>query len=287
MKRPIPLLCAVAMLAGCPPRKPPDHEPYYGVTDPMLKVVQDVNANASRIRTVWARHDFEALIYDDKGKSHSLSGTGTLQFRKPGDLLLKASGVIDYFEAGANDQVFWFTVYPKEVSTQWWGRKDQLTAEGVRRFPIRPDLLLETLGVSEIDTDFARTPVPVMRFNNDSRSYMFVWNAPVMAPPPARWIATREIWYDLDSKLPKNILLFDENGRVIVRAYLTEHKPIEGNGAKMATKYDLFFPDTKSRMVFHITTLMQELKKGPARFPNDATFVFPEDAGVEKRVEIR
>jgi hypothetical protein len=40
-------------------------------------------------------------------------------------------------------------------------------------------------------------------------------------------------------------------------------------------------------MVFHITTLMQELKKGPARFPNDATFVFPEDAGVEKRVEIR
>jgi hypothetical protein len=108
-----------------------------------------------------------------------------------------------------------------------------------------------------------------------------------MRTPVARWVAVKEIWYDLQTKLPKLILLFDNNGRVILRAYLTEHKKMEDADGVVATNYDLFFPENKSRMTFRITTLRAEFKRGPARFPNDATFAFPEDPGVEKRVEIR
>ena len=288
MKPAIIFACGFALLAGCKTTTGRDGRPppHYGPTDPIWDVAKAVNANASKVKTIWARHDFEALIYDDKGKGHSLSGSGVLQFRKPGDLLLKAGGVIDYFEAGANNEHFWFTVYPKEVGTQWWGRKDQLTAEGARRIPIRPDLLLEVLGVYEIEEDFIQPPAPTMRFNNDERAYMFVWNAP-MRTPVARWVAVKEVWYDLQTKLPKLILLFDDNGRVILRAYLTEHNKMEDADAVVATKYDLFFPENKSRMTFRITSLRAEMKRGPVRFPNDATFAFPEDPGVEKRVEIR
>jgi hypothetical protein len=287
MTRLLPFACLFATftVAGC---KAPQNgrPPYDGPTEPIWDVAKTVNANASKVKTVWARHDFDADIVDDKGKSHSLSGSGVLQFRKPGDLLLTAKGIIDYFEVGANNEHYWFTVYPKEVGTQWWGRKDQMTEEGARRIPIRPDLLLEVLGVHEIDEDFMQPPVPTMRVNNDQWAYMIVWNAPLRTPI-ARWVAVKEVWYDIQTRLPKLILLFDANGRVILRAYLTNHEKIEGTDAMMATQYDILFPENKSRMRFRITKLAEFLKKGPARFPNDSTFAFPEDPGVEKRIEIR
>ena len=60
-----------------------------------------------------------------------------------------------------------------------------------------------------------------------------------------------------------------------------------GTDGEMATRYDLLFPQNKSRMRFHLFSLSERLIRGAARFPNDATFVFPEDPGVETRIEIR
>ncbi len=280
-----PALIGLMVLTGCPPRQQA-LPPWTGPTLPMLDVVREINANNAKIHTIWARHDFEALIYDDKGHSHSFSGSGSLQFRKPGDLLLKAGGVIDFFEVGSNEQFFWFTGYPKEVSAQWWGRRDAaISSTSMAQIPIRPDLLVEVLGVHEIDTDFMRAPVPMMRFNRDARAYMMVWSMPVAKP--ARWAAVKEVWYDVETKKPRLILLFDEDGRIVLRAYLTEHKAIEGMDAQMATRYDLFFPANKSQLSFHLTTVKEKNKKGPTTFPNDSTFVLPEDPGVEKRIEIR
>jgi len=272
-------------MTGCAPRCP-EKNVYNGPTDPLLKVVQDINANNGKIQTVWAQHDFEALIYD-KDKSRSFSGSGTLQFRKPGDLLLSASGVIKFFEIGSNSETFWFTAFPDEVSTQWWGRRDSFnpSAQSAQAMPIRPDLLVEVLGVHEIDTDFMRPPVPIMRFNNDEDAYMITWNAPVANPQ--RWAAVKEVWYDRKTRHPRSILLFDENGRVVLRAYLFDFKKIEGTDAEMATRYDLYFPENKSHMVFTLTSLKQfNMVKGK-KFPNDNTFVLPEDPGVQKRIEIR
>ena len=283
---PLACLFAAFALAGCNNLPPKPTNPWPGPAQPIWEVVKEVNGNASKIKTIWARHDFDAEIVDDKGKAHSLSGNGVLQFRKPGDLLLKAGGIIDYFEVGANDEHYWFTVYPKEVGTQWWGRKDQMSEEGARRIPIRPDLILEVLGVHEIDEDFMRPPVPTMRVNNDQWSYMLVWNAPLRTPI-ARWVAVKEVWYDVITKLPKLILLFDQYGNVVLRAYLSKHKKVDGTDAQMAAQYDLYFPQNKSRMRFNITTLQESRTVGRVRFPNDATFVMPEDPGVEKRVEIR
>ena len=50
-----------------------------------------------------------------------------------------------------------------------------------------------------------------MRFNNDAWAYMLVWNKPLRD----RWAAEKEVWYDIVTKLPKLVLLFDANGRVL------------------------------------------------------------------------
>jgi hypothetical protein len=276
------VLTLLAIVSGC--AKTTGHiPPYYGPTQTLSQVIGQVNANNAKITTLRAAHSFEATLVDDKGKSRSFSGDGYLLFTKPAKLLLTAGGIIKYFEIGSNDDTYWFTAYPDEVSTQWYGRKDRLTDESARQIPIRPDLLLEVLGVSEINDDFLAPPVPVMRFNNDARAYMFTWNRPLTN----RWVAEKEVWYDVDTKLPKLILLFDANGRIILRAYLSDHKPIPETGGTIATRYELFFPENKSQMSFHITDLRPYIIKGKIKIPNPGSFAFPQEPGVKKQIEIK
>ena len=276
-------LIVLGTVSGCA-RVERAREPWTGPTDPISKVVADINANNSKIKTLWAHHSFEATLVDDKGKSRTFSGDGYLLFAKPDNLLLTAGGIIKYFEIGSNESRYWFTAFPDEVSTQWWGEKSKLTDQGARQIPIRPDLLLEVLGVSEINTNFLAPPVPVMRFNNDAWAYMLVWNKPLRD----RWAAEKEVWYDVQTKLPKLVLLFDANGRVILRAYLSEPKDIEGAaGAKMQSKYELYFPQSKSQMSFRLPEIKQSIQKGRITIPNPGSFAFPEEPGVKKQTEIQ
>jgi hypothetical protein len=258
-------------------------DPFYGPTDPMAKVVQDVNANNAKITTLRCAHSFQSTIVDDQGKSRTFTGDGYLLFMKPDNLLLTAGGIIKYFEVGSNAEQYWFTAFPDEVSTQWWGQKTNLTDEQARQIPIRPDLILEVLGVSTLNEDFLVPPVPTMRFNNDADAYMFVWNKPLSN----RWVAEKEVWYDRKTKLPKLVLLFDANGRIILRAYLTDHQPVEGSTAKIASNYDLFFPENKSTMSFRLTDIKESIQRGRARIPNANSFDFPDDPGVRKQIEIK
>ena len=66
-----------------------------------------------------------------------------------------------------------------------------------------------------------------MRFNNDADVYMFVWSIRGID----RFIAQKEIWYDRATKQPRRVYLFDDNGRVILRAFLRNHAPLEVPGA--------------------------------------------------------
>jgi hypothetical protein len=133
-------------------------------------------------------------------------------------------------------------------------------------------LILAVLGVSTINTDLTALPAPVMRFNPDEDAYMLVWNARL----PDRWIATKEVWYDRQTKRPKFVLLFDENGRVLLRAFLSQHKPVQvpnvpqAQWPTVATHYELYFPENNGRL--RLTRDDVRLSRGGA--PNDVTFNF-------------
>jgi hypothetical protein len=283
--RNIPGLIVVLLLTGCA-HVEPKIKPYYGPTQTMAQVVAEINANNAQIKTLRAAHSFEATLVDEKGKSHTFSGDGFLLFMKPDNLLLTAGSMIKYFELGSNDSQYWFTAFPDQVSTQWYGNKNRLTDQAASQMPIRPDLLLEVLGVSTIEEDFTLAPVPTMRFNNDADAYMFIWNKPLRN----RWVAEKEVWYDRATHQPKLVLLFDANGRIILRAYLSESKPVEGTHAMLATRYQLFFPENKSEMSFRITDFPEipaSIKKGKITIPNPGSFAFPEEPGVKKQIEIK
>jgi hypothetical protein len=277
--------CVVAIFAaaGCCPPPPPPPTSYFGPTDPMSRVVEGINANAAKINTLRVTHSYDARIVDDKGKEHTFSGDGYLLFRKPDDLLLVAKVLTqDAFTVGSNADRYWFTV--PQQDTMWWGRKANLTAEKARQIPIRPDLILEVLGVFTVDTNFGQFPAPVMRFNHDRDCYMFTF----VAPTPDRFVAVKEVWYDRRTLLPICVNLFDPNGRTVLRAYLSNPKEVEGaNGGKLATQFDLLFVDDEGKHLSQMNFRLKDVRDHFKNLPNDASFAFPDEPGVGKIIEIK
>jgi hypothetical protein len=263
----------VALLSGCPP-KPPPTQSYYGPTDPIDVVIRSINDNNQRIPTVWASGTFEARIIDEQKRSNFVNGTVTLVHEKPGGLRVVGTKdlVGTVFEVGSNDEQYWL-IAGGDVDTMWWGSYAAATLEAARTIPIRPELVVEVLGIGHIDTNLRREPFPVLRFNNDADAYMIVWHLGL----PDRLIAQKEVWYDRQTKHPKMVLLFDEHGRIILRAYLDRFVPLEIDGVPeserptMASRYDLFFPESGSTLRFDF----EQVKLSNDGAPNERSFRFP------------
>jgi hypothetical protein len=289
----IPRQCGVRALswavlaifvAGCCPHT--TRNPYEGPTDPIQRVVDDINQNNQRVRTIWAKGDFKAWIPDEKQHVHFVDGDVALLYMSPDNLRLIGTKPLvgRVFDIGTNGRQYWMIVKP-EVDTMWYGDYSH-AANSTQEIPVRPDLLLEVLGVGTIDTDLTRQPVPIMRFNNDEDAYMLVWNMKSSGPPD-RWVAQKEVWYDRATKRPKLVLLFDENGRIVLRAYLSDHKPIEtedggASSPDIPGRFDLYFPHTKTKMQL----TLNDVRTSNKGIPSDASFKFPGLNAAAKTINI-
>jgi hypothetical protein len=270
------------LLASCQPRSEPRVAGYFGPTEPLAAVVEQVNANNARIPTLWAKGYFEATIVDEKQKRQFVNGDAVLLLRKPHEFRMVGRKDVagQVFELGTTEDEYWMIVRP-EADTMWWGTYDNLEDADPTLIPVRPDLLMQVLAVADIETDLTRDPAPVMRFNNDADAYMLVW----VYRGPNRLIAQREVWYDRQTKLPELVLLFDEHGRIVVRAYLSDHQPIENDpaSAKVANRLRLFFPDTGTKMDMRLN----EVKLEQNGVPREGSIAFPgERAGVSNIVRV-
>jgi hypothetical protein len=280
------------LVIGCRPKGPPPGQPkaYFGPTEPLADVVDAINQNNRKLPTLWAEVDrMRATFVDDRGKwqDETLDG-GNLLYQAPRSVRVLGDKIVlgNVVEIGSNDETYWFAV-KEGPKTAWWGRYQNLGKPCSDPIPIRPDLVLEVLGISTIETDLTRLPAPVMRFNSDADAYMLVWNAKL----PDRWIAVKEVWYDRQTKRPKLVNLFDADGRVVLRAYLAQHKPVElANLPKeqwpvVATDYDLFFPETGSKL----RLWLGQVKLSNRGAPSARTFNFspePKRLGVSKVIQL-
>ena len=288
------IVCVVAcLLAGCGGagrRAATGQSPsYYGETKTFEEVVAAVNANNVQVPTLWAKHYFEATIIDEKQRPHEVVGDGALLYRRPRGLLIRGQRPLapPLFEIGSTDERYWLKVEP-EVETMWWGEYANLGKPCVDKdlIPIPPNLVVEVLGLSVINLSFNEPPVPTMRFHHDAPpAYVFVWNAPL----GNRWWAQREVWYDYRTFLPRLVILYDENGRVVLRAFLSDHQPVdmqndvaEADRPKVATRYRLFFPANGTKMSFELSDMVLDKNGVPSR----RGIVFPREPGVREVIQV-
>ena len=277
-QRRVVALVALLALAGCQPRaRVADAGPYRGPTLTLDELVQQVNANNARLASLWAEGAGAAGGFDAQLRERPadplrfFNGDINALYLAPDQVRLRGTkaAVGPVFDLGSDGRRFWLRL-PTEKQL-YIGTFAGLHPEAARQLPIRPDLVLEVLGVQPLATDLAEIPIPSLRFNPDSDAYMLTFAEPVDDPadPPERWAIVKEVWYDRQTLRPTLVILFDRDGRPVLRAYLSRHAPVGGeDGPLMATQYDLYFPDTGSRLQIRLSDLLAR-RRG---IPNAATF---------------
>jgi hypothetical protein len=262
---------------------PPPEVGYYGDTLTLGQVIEHVNENNEKLPTLWAREQFAASIVDrQKNKTSHIDGYGNLLFTGPNAMKLTAKNeVADLFEMGSDGERFW--LYEKHDQIFWWGKYSDLDKVNAAEIPVRPDMVMEVLGIRPVDTDLLRQPAPVLRFNSVSDAYMIDWQIQMVD----RWAVLKEIWYDRQTLLPNRVVLFDGKGRVVLWARLSKFDRVEVANSEqnqwplMATHYELFFPLSGTTMTFDLS----DMTLSHNGFPNAATYRMPDpsklgDSGV-------
>ena len=258
-------------MIGCFPKKPPARTPYEGPTLSLAEVVSGINQNNSRIKTIWASGNFECWVRDEKNQTQHIDGDKLLlAYRKPIELKMageKFGAPERLFEIGSNPRQFWMWFPIRD--TMWWGEYHADMPMSYGDIPIRPDLLTEVLGVNEVNPDLRKSPMPAMRFNPEEDVYDVTFHVIL----PDRMIVQKEVTYDRATLVPKSVIFYDANGRVVLRANLSEHEHLNGDAsaAVVATRFDIEFLQTHTKLVLKL----RELKDSYKGRPSDATFRFP------------
>jgi hypothetical protein len=222
----------------------------------MESVIAAINHNSGRIPTLWTQLNYSATLVDPiKHTADSVSGDGALLYTWPRSLLLSGNKDIagEVFQLGSNDTAFWVKLRSGSDSYNfWWGHYANLGKPGCKPIPIRPDMVLHVLGIGVYAPNFLEQPVPVMRFDNENDVYVFDRNIQT----GDRWETQEEIWYDRQTKLPTRVLLYDHDGRVMLRANLSNPAGIplaeipKDQWPRIATRYELTFPDSGTQINF-------------------------------------
>jgi outer membrane lipoprotein-sorting protein len=254
----------------------------------MTAVVDAINSNNARIPTLYATLNYSATIRDGNQVHSVSSDEGYVWYRRPDDFRLvgKMAAVGTVFDIGSNSERYWLEVIPG-TNRLWFGtyadlarlQSDQLP------IPIRPDLVTQVLAVATINPDFNALPAPTMRYDGAADAYVLVF----IVHAPDRWLAQKEIWYDRATLRPRRVILYDLDGRPVLRATLSLDKRVRSPEGKPADwplvpgDYKLFFPDSGSRMEFSLNDVSLEHKVGRVVFPNARTFQMPDVKGTDVR----
>jgi hypothetical protein len=279
------LLLALTGCHTCPKNRPDTY--YAGPTEPLETVVERINVNNAKLPTLWASLSFrEVTVVDEKKRERRIPvDGGTLMYRSPTDFYMLGDNAMGpAFKLATNAQSYYVMV-KGDVDTLWWGWTRNVGSPCAQSVPIDPTVVGQVLGIDAISPNLLNQPMPVLRFNNDAGGYVVTWHVRA----PNQWAAVKEVWYDHDTFLPFRVYLYGDRGRALVRADLSAHQPVktekgDDTGAKVATLYDLSFPDTGSRMILRLND-PQLSRKG---FPKDGSFDLPplEKAGVAKVIQV-
>jgi len=205
-------LVLILVLVGCGPgpKVPVRVCPGLGASQQSLSRLKLHSESAVSFRG----HGHCRLSYHDaKGKQHKENFAVKLWANPPaevymqGDVAFNPKGIV----LGSNKNEFWLAIRPKEVSSYWWGRwaeqKELLT------LPVSPRILLEAMGVAEID--------PEAHWSLSNQGPYDVLSS---SDPKGRLL--RKIYIYCCDYLVRKIEYFDKDGKLVVLAELGSYKQV-------------------------------------------------------------
>jgi hypothetical protein len=191
-------------------------------------VIDRFNANADRmpegVQLVCPHVEVLAGIFDEDGKEETFVATGILRFVKPRKLLLPLEYMsAQIAEIGSDGERYW--LWLKQRETVWWGYYKYIDRPRIREMPIRPDQLIETLGLNRLPSGKGWLQGPLRRvvrypLPENELSY---WRLDEGSPRYDRI-------YGLSRTPPflaERLLFFDESGRESCEARLSDDRSVE------------------------------------------------------------
>jgi len=277
-------------IGGCCPKSPAveDRNAFHvnPPLRPMADVVNAINANNRKIPTLWATLNYAATV-KEKGQVHNVvSDDGTLLYTHPDQFRLvgKKEFVGTVFDMGANGKEFWVELLPGANVMYTGTFTGAAHSAGAKlAIPLRPDLVAEVLGVGTFNDNLLKQPVPVMRFDAVTDSYVFLF----ALQSEYHWFAQKEIWYDRTTLRPRRVVFYDFEGIPKLDARLSSDKRVQdpdrpqAEWPLIAGDYKLFDPVTGNHMEITLKDI-RLYKQGNrnTRFPNPASFDRPEPGDV-------
>ena len=266
----------VALLAGCPP--PAEPPPWRSLPE----MVSAINANNRRIdfgikgKGVADVRLTEPTIDASKPPAtHRFQLDAITLLVKPWHFFMRLEHSFGQtvIEVGSNDEHYWLWI-GGATDTLWWGRRANLNKPCQGSIPIRPDHLIEALGIADLPTDTTGPIGPGPRVTETWNQLLF-WRTAA----DGQTYIDREYWAERhDPFRLREIVHRDADGREQMHTYLDGYAPIvdrdtEGPTPLLARDIRVEWPLEASSI--HLTmTRWERLDK---LTPDGPTFRFPLD----------
>lgn len=242
---------AVALLAataGCPPRPAP--APFDPL--PSEAAIRIVNDNLGRIPTTLnARGRVRGYVTLEGGARRHFNLASHLFYLQPRYLSLDLKDDLAGSQLlfGSNDDHYWY--YNKADSDSYWCRRHDRLVEGRDPdIPVRPDDLIEALGLTMVDL----SPSParslrVQRIESQDQQLLFV-----TCDAEGRPFLEKEYWLSrLPPQLISRVVYRDAMGRVVMESSLSDYRPLEDGGPLLPGSIEVDWPLGEAHMTFTIS----------------------------------
>lgn len=256
------LAFACGAISGCPPPQParPPTPPRDSA-----EIVSLINDNNRRIdRPLYSPAVRVAAHFrDERGRPHDFNFDGTLLVRKPRELRLDLRHPLGepVMGVGSNDDDFWAWVKP-ELSTFWWGRHRHVGKTCADPIPLRPEQLLETLGIHVLPTGDAELVGPARMYGNEFDRLLYL-----RRDEDGRFRLDREYWIERRPPHLVRVILFrDAYGRRAVNAWLGDYRPAWDGGPLVAHEVSVFWPEDDGRLSMSVSRFTVPSRISPRAF---------------------
>jgi hypothetical protein len=260
----------LATCAGCPPEGPRNF-PLDPI--PLGEATRRVDANLSQIRGALQAVGGSARGHytGDDGKEHRFDAEAKVLVLLPRHLRfdLQILGQ-SHLLLGSNHEHYWAVSHePDDVLRH--GTHAAGNATTIDRLGVRPDLLIEALGLSPFDHFESEDSYAVQRITEDHQQILFIERE-----AQDGMHLSREYWLSrYEPRLIDRVIFRDQIGRVVMESKLTKYAPIAGNGPQLAHKIEIDWPAGGGHMTFTARGW-----KIQAKVAADApSFAFPLDRG--------
>lgn len=234
-----------------------------------------VNANTSRVTTClkaagWA----DGWFTDQAGRRRRFDLPHTsLQVIAPRHLYLSAkSGLLtEELMLGSNDHKYWLHVR-QDDDTYRHGTHAGLADEPVEAMPLRPDQLIEALGLNGLPQDTTGPDGPIQRVVDEYQQLIFL-----AYTADGQGLIRKEYWLDrYEPRLIRRIVFRDGMGRVAMESRLDGYKPMGRDGPLLPRRIRVEWPQEAGALNLRISGW----KTMPTRGPSHPAFVAPHDRGM-------